>query len=336
MLDTEIEVFRAGTKASRGITADRLASVASFDCTANPVAICIGHPKSDTPAHGTIAGFRLDGNKLFAKLKGVTNDVVEGIKSGKLLNRSMAFFGEDHEANPTPGKLAPRHLGFLGASAPGIPGMSPLSKALAFAAGDDDNLLVEGEPAEAVVFDAPPTPALTIFEAKEAPVMVETTTTPPAKVEPTPAELAFKAREDAFAARVKAQFEAANNGAVDTLVREGKVLPAEADNLKLAFNSLDPEAEPLTFGAGDKATTATAVSTILSFMASALPAKRAPIGERLSPSREFTADTGVDKDAPIAAQAGELTGKARKLMETRPGLTFEAAIEEVSGGGNVD
>jgi len=334
MIDTEIEVFRADTRASRGITAERLASVVAFDCDANPVGCVIGHPKSDSPAEGRIAGFRLDGNSLFAQLKGVSQKIVDGIKDNSILNRSMAFFHEDDEANPTPGKLAPRHLGFLGAAAPGIPGMPSLAKAFAFAAEDEagDNLLVEAAPAPAWIEE--PTPTAIIFTAKEPTMSLPDPNAPKTK---TADELAFEARQDAFNKRVRAQFEAANNAAVDQLVRETKVLPAEADALKLAFNALDPEAEELTFGAGDKETKATAVSHILSFMATAL-GKRVPTGERQSPALRFNADPENKPSNMTTANsdAADLTTKANELVKANPSLSFEAAIERVSNGGHLD
>src|SRR5690348_13539215 len=106
--EIELEVFRAGSKASRGITAAQLAEVAAFDCEANPVSGVIGHPKSDSPAEANILGFRLDGNKLFARVANWSDKLVDSIRNKRIVNRSMAFFDPDHEANPTPGKWAPR------------------------------------------------------------------------------------------------------------------------------------------------------------------------------------------------------------------------------------
>lgn len=320
-MDQEIEVFRADTRASRGITADRLASLATFDCEANPIGLCIGHPESNTPAHGTIAGFRLDGTKLYAKLKGIGSAIIDGVKAGELINRSMAFFHENDEANPTPGKLAPRHLGFLGASAPGIPGMEPLKKALAFAAEDTSALLIDGPPAQAWIEE--PAGTSVIFTAKE-PAMSGTPTptptpTPAPSATPTADELAFKAREDAFAKRVRQQFEASNGATIDGLVREGKVLPAEAADLKIAFNALDPEGEELTFGAGDKTSKATAAGKLLAFMAG-LP-KRVPLGDQTSPKVPFEGDAPKD--------ALSFNARVKKLAEEK-GLTFDAAAEQLA------
>lgn len=329
MIDTEIEVFRADTRASRGITAERLASIASFDCAANPIPVVIGHPQSDSPAEGTISGFRLDGAKLFASLKGVSQKVVDGIKSGALLNRSMAFFGEDHEANPTPGKLAPRHLGILGGSAPGIPGMARLAEsfgateaALSFAADDAETLVVEGPPAAAWIETAAPTPIVfTAFQPKEPKMSGTEKTNEERDAEFTARENDLKAREEAAAARIKTQFDAANNAALDGLVREGKVTPAEVDGLKTAFAALDPEGEELTFGAGDKATKATAVGHILSFIAGV--DKRVPIGGRQSPNTQFSADEVTD---PKAYEAGV------NALAAKYNLDFSAAADRFDAG----
>jgi hypothetical protein len=316
----EIEVFRADTRASRGITAENIAEVASSFSGSMP--ICFGHPKSDTPAAGTVSKLRAAGSSLFATIGELTSKAVEGIKDGAWRAPSMAFFDPQHEANPTPGKWAGRHLALLGAAAPGIPGLE-IPKSLAFSA--DDTLEMVGPPADAVVFAAAPTPIHYVFEAKE-----------PRMAEKTQAELdaefaaretvtaerekAQTDRETAFAARVKSQFEATNAATVDSLVRQGKVLPAEADGLKLAFNALDPEGEELTFGAGDKASKATAVAHLFAFMAG-LP-KRVPLGGRESPTgepgpREFK-------------NAAEFNAAAEALAKSE-GLTFEAAAERLAG-----
>lgn len=318
MIETEIEVFRAGTPAARGITAEQLAEVATYECGDKPVPLCFGHPTSDTPAAGGIGGFRAEGNRLFAKVATLTEKAIEGIKSGEWLDRSMAFFHPDHEANPRPGKWSPRHVGLLGGAAPGIPGMAPLRAALAFDA--DGGLVADGAPADAIVYATEqPTTTHTVFEAKEQPIMADK----------TPEELAFDARvadlaerEQRAAARIRTQFEAGNNAAIDNLVREGKVLPAEAADLKTAFNALDPEADELTFGAGDKTSKATAASKLLMFIAGL--DKRVPLGDRSSPE----GDAGNAADKPKTG--AEFVAAANALAKEK-GLTFDAACAELAG-----
>lgn len=318
--EIEIEVFRADTRASRGISAADIAAVAEFDCDANPVPCVIGHPKSDSPAEGQIIAFRADGNKLFAKLKGLSDTLVDKLRTKKLLNRSMAFFGPDHEANPTPGKLAPRHLGFLGGSAPGIPGMTRLSEAFAFDA--DDNLEVDGDPAEAIIFEAPATPVITVQE--EAQTMEET---PEQKAAREAREREFAAREEklaadeaAFAARETASREAANKSRVSALVTAGRVLPADAPALELVFNALNTD--ELTFSADDKGIAADKLAAILAKGPQLVDTSGKAISPTGSPKFAATGDAGKD--------SATITAAARALMKEDATLTFEAAVERVS------
>lgn len=315
MNEVEIEVFRADTRASRGITATMIADLASGYDGSNPVPIVIGHPKTDSPAHGDISAFRADGNSLFAKLRDVGQAVVDGIKSKSILNRSMAFFSPDHEANPTPGKLAPRHLGFLGGSAPGIPGMARLdTSALAFSA-DGETLEVDGDPAEAVLFEPTPTPIFTAHDDKEPAIMPDVKTAE--QIEADRVQLAND--RAAFAAEVKTNRETANATIVDGLVAAGKVLPANADDLKTVFNALDPA--PLEFSAKDGAKSpAAALASILS-----TGVKLVPVDEdRRSPTGEFTATDTKD--------AKSITAAAKALQAKDASLSFEAAVELATKG----
>jgi len=324
MADTWIEAFRGGTRASRGISAAQLAEVVDDDFDANPRGLCFGHPKSDDPAAGRITGAKLDGNKLLVKVSELKPEAREGIKTGKWLNRSAAFFDPDHEANPRPGKWTLRHVGLLGASAPGIPGMQPLRKALAFDA--DGGLIAEEEPADAVIYAPPPTLTVYDFSTGETPKMADRTPEEIAAEEKRLKDIADREaaqdrREQEFAARETRQFEAGNTTLIDGLVASGQVLPAEVGTLRTVFNALDRE--ELEFGAADKSDKATASAKLAGFLATAL-GKRVPVDTgRVSPSAEF--------DAKDATSADDVEGRARALMEKRPGLTFEAAVGEVTG-----
>ena len=129
----------------------------------------------------------------------------------------------------------------------------------------------------------------------------------------------FEADKLAFAASVTSQFEASNSSIVDSLVAAGKVLPAEAPTLKLAFNALGRD--ELEFGAADKSDKATAATKLAGFLANALP-KRIPVDSgRTSPTGEFEA---VEYKTPAAFNAA-----AEKLAEDE-GLTFAAAAEKLA------
>jgi hypothetical protein len=327
--EIELEVFRVGGPASRFVTAEHIAEVARHDCEAHPVPVCFGHPKSDTPAAGTISKLRADGNSLFATVKSFTDKAIDGIKNGEWINRSFAFFDPTHEANPTRGKWAPRHLGLLGGAAPGIPGMGSLQKALAFDAAEDA-VTVDGDPADAVIYAGKPTPVHFIAEPEEKPAVADKTPEQIADENRLAEERRqFQAERDAFAAAQTRQFEGANATSVDALVAAGRVLPAEAASLKLVFNALGRD--ELEFGAADKSDKATPAAKLVAFITGAIGNKRVPVDEpRRSPSGEFTA-TGQDKDGKVTV--GSLTAAARKLMKEDSSLTFEAAMDQVSNGG---
>lgn len=315
MDEIELEVFRADTRASRGISSADIAAIAEFDCEAHPIGAVIGHPKNDSPAKGTITRFRAEGNKLFATLKNVAADLVEGVKSGELLNRSMAFFSPDHEANPTPGKLAPRHLGFLGASAPGIPGMSPLKAAFEFTA-EADGFTVVGEPAEAIIFEAPATPVRRIQEEPKGMNEAELK----AERDRLDAErTAFEADRTAFAADAENRRKGANAALVAGLIAGGTVLPADKPALDLIFNALSDD--ELEFGANDKGTAAAKLAGILGKGPKLVDAS----GKPLSPAkaREFAAGEG----GSTSDKARSITARAKEIQVEKPGLTFEAAVE---------
>lgn len=315
-----IEVFRAGSPAAiaAGITAADLADIASFDCANNPVPNVIGHPTNDSPARGAVRSFKVEGDRLLADVPEklpAFKPVVDGIKGGSILNRSMAFFGRRHPSNPTPGKLAPKHLGFLGGAAPGVAGMPALASYFAanpegvfsFAA-DGETIEVGGAPADAVVFDAEPEPAtgvVTITEPAPAPAAPTPSPAPAATQETdmTPEEI--KAAQDKLAADQKAhddrvaQFaadqktarEGANTATVAALVRDGKVLPADQADLVAAFNAVD-DGEVIAFASDANKAKASPVSIIAGIIAKG--GKVTPAGDpSLSPTddnTEFSAD----------------------------------------------
>lgn len=326
MDEFELEIFRADDRASRGITSQAIADLAaSFDGEANPVPACIGHPKTDSPALGTVSKLRVEGNKLFATVSNAAKELVDNIKSGAIINRSAAFFGPDHEANPTPGKFSLRHLGFLGASAPGIPGMASLKKALSFSAdGEPEAIVVAGEPAEALIFEAPATATRTVKEEtamdpEEKARLEAEAATETARIKAESDKLASDRAE--FAAEQSKARAAANVARVNGLVSAGQVLPAEVDELNVVFNSLSND--ELEFAADDKGFAADRLAT---FLGKALPKRVDVSGKPLVDAESAPAFTAT---GDVKTDAATITSAARKLMKENDTLSFEAAVEQV-------
>lgn len=291
----EIEVFRAGNPAATaaGITAADLADVAAFDCAANPVPNVIGHPKHDSPAAGAVVKFRADGNSLFADIPETSSafkPIVEGIKGGTILGRSMGFFGKFHPSNPTRGKLAPKHLGFLGGAAPGIAGLPPLASyfaahpeaTLTFDA--DGVLQVVGDPLPAVVLEPEPTPVVTVTDTPAAPAATKepAVATPEEIAQFNADKLAHEERVKEFAATQRTARESANATTVAALVTAGKVLPARQADLVAAFNAVD-DGEVIAFASDANKPKASPVSIIAGIIAEAGNASPAN-APRLSPT----------------------------------------------------
>lgn len=282
MEEIEVEAFRADQKASKGLTSAHIAEAASlYDATVAPAPLVFGHPTNDSPALGHVSGARVEGNKLFLKLKGIAADVIEGVKERRILGRSIAFWHPQHPSNPNPGKYSIRHLGLLGGQAPAIPGLP----ALKFSADDGD----ENEPADAVIFavEEPeaPTPVQTITEpAPQAEQVQEPTMTleeqlaaataraDQAEADATALRTAEENRATVFAATEAARRETENVAILDQVVADGRILPVERDNLAKLFSALPTEA--LTFSDGDLEP-----RVALGQFLAGLP-KRAPIGDK--------------------------------------------------------
>lgn len=318
MDEIEIEAFRADTRASKGLTAAHIAEAAtSYDPDKNPAPLVFGHPASDSPALGIISGARAEGNRLFLKLKNIKDEVVQGVRERRILNRSIAFWAPDHPSNPTPGKYAIRHLGFLGGMAPAIPNLP----ALKFSA-DETVLETEEAPEPAVIFeaeDSSATPVVTVKEPVEKPGNQEESTMTEAEIQAlreradnAEAEAkrereAREAKDKEFAAAEKARRESENVASVEKVVTEGKVLPAEKDDLVQIFNALPTQA--LTFSTGEAEPRAALVSFL-----DKLPKRTAVNEPRKSPTegKEFDASDSKAKAEQALQAANEATQNAYK------------------------
>ncbi|HYI40001.1 MAG TPA: hypothetical protein VE053_06755 [Allosphingosinicella sp.] len=305
---TEIEAFRVGP-ASRGITErDVDEAVTSYNARAEtgPAPLVLGHPQSDDPAKGLIARARRDGSKLYLGLKNIAADVVEAVRGGKYINRSIKFWHPTDPANPTPGKWDIRHLGLLGASAPGIPDMARLS----FSADESE---IEGvAPAAALVVEfAAGTELLTIIEG--GPTVADKDTVPKTEFDAAVTERdRLQSLLDAAASKAETDRKAANVAFVADRVKEGRVLPGHSHGWAEILNNL-PAAE-VQFDAETKCAPADWLKGLLS------AAQPQIIFEALSPS-------GEKNGGPLSAD--QITAQARKLVEDGKAVSFEAAVATI-------
>lgn len=289
-----IQIFRTGTHtAMNGHTAtfgeaDLAGCAAAYDPARHEAPIVVGHPAADAPAYGWVKSLKAEGGALFAEPHQVDPVFQDMVEAGRFKKVSAAFYLPEAPANPTPGKLSLRHVGFLGAQPPAVKGL----KAVEFAAGEEGVVTVEfgeispwtlsgalrglrdwmidkfgqeeadkalpGYVVDSLQADAArPTPepfSSTFAETQQEEPMSEkdkkeTAPGPEAAKDSLAAERAALEKEKAAFAEAKRLDEA--KIFVGGLVKDGKVLPRDAAGLAAFMAGLD-DAGTLSFAEGDK------------------------------------------------------------------------------------
>lgn len=92
----------------------------------SPAPVVIGHPQTDAPAYGWVEGLYVQGGVLNATLEDTSPEFADMVKAGRYKRVSISMFLPKSPANPTPGSFYLKHVGFLGATAPAVPGLKPV------------------------------------------------------------------------------------------------------------------------------------------------------------------------------------------------------------------
>lgn len=104
---------------------DLKASAAAYDPAKFEAPIVIGHPKTEHPRYGGIKSLSY-GDGILAGIPGdVDPTFAEWVDRKFYNNVSGSFYTPDSPYNPVPGVYYLRHLGFLGAQPPSIKGLNP-------------------------------------------------------------------------------------------------------------------------------------------------------------------------------------------------------------------
>lgn len=106
---------------------DMAASVAAYDPALFSAPLVVGHPTMEDPAYGWVESIALDGDVVKAKPDRVEPQFAALVNEGRFPKMSASWFPPAHPSNPKPGVWYLRHVGFLGAAAPAIPGLKPAS-----------------------------------------------------------------------------------------------------------------------------------------------------------------------------------------------------------------
>jgi hypothetical protein len=102
-------------------------TAAAYDAAKAPAPIVIGHPAMDAPAYGWVKGLDFADGTLGAYVGDLEPSFAEAVKAKRYAKVSASFFPPDGAANPRAGIYYLRHVGFLGATAPAVTGLKPVS-----------------------------------------------------------------------------------------------------------------------------------------------------------------------------------------------------------------
>jgi hypothetical protein len=127
-----IEIFRAGTRtADNGkvytiTAADVAAAAAAYSPALHEAPLTVGHPESNRPAYGWVAGLQADGDVLKTTHRQVEPHFAEMVEAGRFKKRSASFSAPDDPTNPKPGVWYLRHVAWLGAQPPAVKGLKDI------------------------------------------------------------------------------------------------------------------------------------------------------------------------------------------------------------------
>lgn len=131
--------FTAMSGEEVSFNAEDLRSVASgYNSSTSKAPAVIGHPKTDDPAYAWVKSLSFSDEQgvLIAELDEINQDFAEAVKNGAYKKISPSFYKPNSPSNPNQGQLSLKHVGFLGAAAPAIPGLKPVEFA-----GDDSEVV---------------------------------------------------------------------------------------------------------------------------------------------------------------------------------------------------
>lgn len=363
-----IEVFRPGTfRPMTGepitYTADDLRAVAdAYDPALSQAPSVVGHPKTDDPAYAWAERFFYDdvSDRLMAEVGQIDPLFADAVAQGKFKKVSLSFFRPDSPANPKPGAWYPRHIGFLGAAAPAVSGLKPVS----FADADTDvvefawdersvatlfqrmrDFFIEQfglEKADQVLpdYEVRWLTESAVREEIEQPGSAPAFSAPLIKgknlmpnANPAAAQVAderereLTERERLLTERERATAHAANASFADSLVADGRLLPVHRDRLVNVLDAAEHGGGTVSFADGETQPVAEELRTLLS----ELP-KSVPLG---GPAAPGAVDTGPEFAAPdgMTPSSERLDLHNRALAYQRQHkTTYAEAVKAVEAG----
>lgn len=329
-----IEVFRPGTftpmqGAPLTYSADDLRAIAAaYDPAVSEAPAVIGHPKTDDPAFGWAERFYYDdaANRLMAEVGQLHPQFAEAVANKSYKRVSLSFYRPDAPANPKPGSWYPKHIGFLGATAPAVTGLKPV----AFA-GDDTGVvefasvarptgslfrslrdfLIEKfslDEADRVLLDYEIRWLDELGREEEAREELSSSAfSEPQPEKPMPNEKAaaeaaerearLATREARLDEREQETIHSTNVSFAEALVTGGRILPVQRDRLVAALDAIDTDSPSVSFAEGDPEPAGMVLRSILNDLPPVVPYGQSQNESLDSHISDFAAPPGTTVDA---------------------------------------
>lgn len=267
-----LEIFRPGTFTSiegQKITfsaSDVAATVAAYDPAKHKAPLVIGHPKMDDPAYGHAVALSLSTNNVvLAEPANVEPAFADAVNDHRYDSISASFWSPDNPRNPVPGVWYLRHIGFLGAVPPAVPGLKQPSFA---DAGDTDLITIN-------FADSQQEPVMTPEEksalaAQQQKLKDDQASFADQQAEQKKREAELAEREKAIAAKEAKAREDEISSFAEGLIKSGRLLPGEKNGIVGLLSAL-PTDQAVSFADGDGKTVEQASADVLRNFLSNLP-----------------------------------------------------------------
>jgi hypothetical protein len=326
--EIEVEVFRAGDYGARGAYCeDDLKQIAAdYSADVHEAPVTIDHHQ-EGPALGWVSGLKRVGDVLVARLKGLSAEFLEKLRSGEFKKRSVELY-RSIEAT---GRPYLRAVTFLGAGATVVKGLA-------------DPVFSESEELVGIEFDEKIPPAETRQTATQAADAAAGETQPCTEdarggdfcEAPEESVASAASASEAEPGREGTQAFAETDPAVEefcaTLRTQGRLLPAWEDKGLSRFLGALDDAAAVRFSEAPNAPTLTARGWFREFL-EALP-PQVPMGEAAPgagslPESEPGAFPENWRGVRVDGESVALHGRVCRFRQEHPAATYAEALSAV-------
>lgn len=311
------------------ITQQDLHDIADNYNSEEPAPFVLGHPKTDAPAKGWVESLVVKGNTLFAKGKDYAQDLIDKVSKREYTKISSSLHTKDSTANPNPGKLSLKHVGFLGAAAPAMPmGQVDVSDLNA----DDDAVIYSFSDIEGDDFE---------FNNEESDMTKKVedgndVTALQAKIDELQAkneglQETVSKHEKRASLRAAKDFSASVDEFCAGAIKAGQLLPAQKDDLAQLLDFANTAAQSMDFSEEGSVNPLEAIKGFVSSLKQVDFSEQAPedAGEAIELS------TVVSPDGHNVSKEDMATLKKVEKYQAEHKLNFEDAVTQLEERGEI-